>query len=100
MSKLVVSAPQGETAMLSSLIVISRAYSNESGFEVVDLATGATRFNVSDDGIVVGTESRVLERVVSISRPTPGCEIPPEEPEPGPPAPRNHRLRLSRMSMV
>lgn len=38
---------------------------------------------------VVGTESQVLEQVVGISRPIPGCEIPPEEPERGggPPAP-------------
>ncbi|MBB5347055.1 DUF1566 domain-containing protein [Desulfoprunum benzoelyticum] len=46
------SAPQGETALLPEPIKITEAFLKEGGIPVVDLATGATRFTVSADGVI------------------------------------------------
>jgi hypothetical protein len=46
------SAPQGETAVLPESMKIVKAYSKNGGGLVVDLATGATRFKVSSDGVI------------------------------------------------
>ena len=58
------SAPQGETAVLPSPMVIAQAYSKTGGALVIDLSTGATRFTVSSDGVIIDSETR-LEWVVS-----------------------------------
>lgn len=57
------SAPQGETAILPSPMVISEAFSKSAGSLVFDLATGATRFAVSSEGIISDSEGG-LEWVV------------------------------------
>lgn len=46
------SAPAGETALLTEPIKIAEAVLKEGGIPVVDLATGATRFTVSADGVI------------------------------------------------
>jgi hypothetical protein len=51
------SAPQGETAVLPSPMVISRAYAKSGGSVVHDLATGTTRFSVSDDGVISDSQT-------------------------------------------
>lgn len=45
------SAPQGETATCQP-IQINHAFSRKNGSLVIDLATGATRFSVSSDGVI------------------------------------------------
>ena len=51
------SAPQGETAVLPSPMVISQAYSKSGGSLVLDLATGATRFAVSSEGVITDSKT-------------------------------------------
>lgn len=57
------SAPQGETAMLPSPMLITRAFSKSGGSLVVDLSTGATRFTVSTEGVISDSQTG-LEWVV------------------------------------
>jgi hypothetical protein len=57
------SAPQGETAVLSAPMVIAQAFSKTGGSMVIDLATGATRFSVSPEGVITDSETN-LEWVV------------------------------------
>ena len=54
-SVLLDSAPQGETSVLPSPMVIAQAFS-KGGSLVIDLPTGGTRFMVSPDGVI--TDSR------------------------------------------
>jgi hypothetical protein len=51
------SAPQGETAVLPEPMKITKAYSKNVGSPILDLATGATRFNVSSDGVILDTKT-------------------------------------------
>jgi hypothetical protein len=52
------SAPRGETDLLRSPIVIAQAFS-KNGSLVVDLATGATRFTVSPEGVISDSNTRL-----------------------------------------
>ncbi|MBN1904091.1 MAG: DUF1566 domain-containing protein [Deltaproteobacteria bacterium] len=61
------SAPQGETAVLPSEMVIAKAYSKKGGSLVIDLATGATRFAVSSEGVITDSTTG-LEWVVGPDR--------------------------------
>lgn len=61
------SAPQGETAVLPAPMAITRAYSKSGGSLVTDLATGATRFAVSAEGVIADSETG-LEWVVGPDR--------------------------------
>jgi hypothetical protein len=63
------SAPQGETAVLPSPMVIAMAFSKSGGSLVMNLATGATRFSVSSDGVIVDSLTN-LEWVVGPDRDT------------------------------
>jgi len=63
------SAPQGETAILPSPMVISEAFSKSAGSLVFDLATGATRFVVSSEGVISDSKSD-LDWVVGPDRNT------------------------------
>ncbi len=63
------SAPQNETAMLPACMVIRQAFSKSGGSLVIDLATGATRFTVSSDGVISDSETR-LEWVVGPDKDT------------------------------
>lgn len=51
-SQELVSAPQGETAVLPQTLQIDKAYSRISGGLIMDLDTGTTRFSVSADGVI------------------------------------------------
>jgi len=51
------SAPQGETAILPSPMVISEAFSKSGGSPVLNFATGATRFAVSSEGVISDSQS-------------------------------------------
>lgn len=52
------SAPQGETAVLPSTLVIDYAYSKENGNTLVsDLSSGATRFVVSSMGVITDSKT-------------------------------------------
>lgn len=61
------SAPQGETSMLPEPMKIAKAYSKSSGSLVIDLATGATRFSVSSDGVITDSKTS-LEWVLGPDR--------------------------------
>lgn len=64
------SAPEGETAILRSPMVIDHAFSKTSGGSLVtNLATGATRITVSSEGVVADAQSG-LEWVVMPRRKT------------------------------
>jgi len=63
------SAPQGETAVLPSPMVIAQAFSKSSGSLVTDLAMGATRFTVSSEGVIADSQTG-LEWVVGPNRDT------------------------------
>ena len=63
------SAPQNETAMLPTPMVIKQAFSKSGGSLVIDLATGAARFTVSSDGVISDSETR-LEWVVGPDKDT------------------------------
>lgn len=63
------SAPQDETAMLPTPMVIKQAFLKSGGSLVRDLATGATRFTVSSDGVISDSETR-LEWVVGPDKDT------------------------------
>jgi len=63
-------APQGETAILPSPMVISEAFSKSGGSLVFDLATGATQqFSVSSEGVISDFKSG-LDWVVGPDRDT------------------------------
>lgn len=62
-------APQGETAVLRSPMVIAQAFAKRSGSLVTDLATGATRFAVTSDGVITDSQTS-LEWVVGPDRDT------------------------------
>jgi hypothetical protein len=62
------SAPPGETSLLRSPIVIAQAFSKSGGL-VIDLATGATRFIVSPEGVISDSNTR-LEWVMGPDRDT------------------------------
>jgi hypothetical protein len=51
------SAPQGETAVLPSAMVINKAYSKTGGSLVYDLDTGALRFAVSPEGVITDSQT-------------------------------------------
>ncbi len=61
-------APQGETSVLPAPMKIARAYS-KGGREVGDLATGATRFTVSSEGVITDSKTG-LQWVVGPDRNT------------------------------
>ena len=61
------SAPDGETNFLPLSIVIEEAFSKGSSSSITDLATGATRFAVSSDGVITDTQSG-LEWIVGPNR--------------------------------
>lgn len=63
------SAPQGETAVLPSPMVIAQAYSKTNGSVVINLDTGETRFTTAPDGIITDSETG-LEWVVGPDRDT------------------------------
>ena len=63
------SAPQGETAVLPSPMVIAQAFSNSGGGLVTDLATGATRFTLSSEGVIADSKTS-LEWLVGPDRDT------------------------------
>lgn len=63
------SAPQGETAMLPSPMVIARAFSKRNGALVIDLASGKMRFETSSDGVIADAQTG-LEWVVGPDRNT------------------------------
>lgn len=63
------SAPQGETAILPEPMKINEAYSRKNGSLVLDLITGATRFDVSSDGVITDSQTN-LEWVVGPDRNT------------------------------
>jgi len=52
-----VSAPQDETAVLPSPMVIAQAFSKSGGSLVLDLATGATRYTVSSEGVITDSKT-------------------------------------------
>ncbi|MBI4559497.1 MAG: DUF1566 domain-containing protein [Candidatus Hydrogenedentes bacterium] len=51
------SAPQGETAILPSPMVIAQAFSTGSGSLIIDLGTGKTRFTVSLEGVIADAQT-------------------------------------------
>ena len=55
--------------MLPTPMVIKQAFLKSGGSLVIDLATGATRFNVSPDGVISDSETR-LEWVVGPDKDT------------------------------
>lgn len=57
------SAPQGETAVLPQPMKIEMAFAKKGGSKVLDLATGAVRFEVSADGMITDGQTK-LEWVV------------------------------------
>ncbi|MBN1356907.1 DUF1566 domain-containing protein [bacterium] len=63
------SAPQGETAVLAEPMKIAEAYSRKGGSLVVDLTTGAVRFDVSSEGVITDSITG-LEWVVGPDRDT------------------------------
>lgn len=63
------SAPQGETAVLPSPMVIAQAFSKSGGSLVLDLATGATRFAVSSEGVITDSKTG-LEWILGPDRDT------------------------------
>ncbi len=60
-------APHGETAVLQSPMVIEKAYPIKGGSLVLDLATGATRFMLSSDGVITDSTTG-LEWIVGPDR--------------------------------
>ncbi len=63
------SAPQGETAVLPKPMKIEMAFAKKGGSNVLDLATGALRFEVSADGMITDGQTR-LEWVVGPDKDT------------------------------
>lgn len=63
------SAPQGETAMLPSPMVIAKAYSKTNGGLVINVGTDETRFATSSDGVIADAQTG-LEWVVGPDRDT------------------------------
>ncbi len=61
------SAPQGETAILPSPMVITQAFSKSGGSLVTDLATGTTRCTLSSEGVIADSKTG-LEWVVGPDR--------------------------------
>jgi hypothetical protein len=57
------SASQDETAVLPNPMKIAQAFSKKGGSLVMDLTTGATRFTVSEDGVIADSQTR-LEWIV------------------------------------
>lgn len=64
-----VSAPQGETAVLPDAMKIAQAYAKNDGSLVVDLATGKTRFTLSKDGALTDSLTN-LEWVIGPDKDT------------------------------
>ncbi|MBV5345485.1 MAG: carboxypeptidase regulatory-like domain-containing protein, partial [Rhodoferax sp.] len=63
------SAPQGETAVLPQPLKIEMAFAKKGGSKVLDLATGAVRFEVSADGMITDGQTK-LEWVVGPDKDT------------------------------
>ena len=63
------SAPQGETAVLPNPMKITQAFSKKGGSLVTDLATGATRFTVSEEGVIADSRTK-LEWIAGPDRDT------------------------------
>jgi hypothetical protein len=63
------SAPQGETAVLPQPMKIEMAFAKKGGSKVLDLATGAVRFEVSADGMITDGQTK-LEWVVGPDKDT------------------------------
>ena len=63
------SAPQGETAVLPQPLKIEMAFAKKGGSKVLDLATGAVRFEVSADGMIADGQTK-LEWVVGPDKDT------------------------------
>ena len=62
-------APQDETAILPSSMKIDRAYSKSGESLVEDLVTGATRYQITSDGLIADSRTD-LEWIVGPDRPT------------------------------
>jgi hypothetical protein len=63
------SAPQGETAVLPQPMKIEMAFAKKGGSKVLDLATGAVRFEVSAEGMITDGQTK-LEWVVGPDKDT------------------------------